>query len=232
MALIPAGSYRPLYGVEEARPVAAFCLDVHPVTNGEYLEFVRAQPAWQRSRIKRVFADASYLSRWSEDLEPGPAAPANSPVTEVSWFAARAYARWLGRRLPTLAEWERAATADERQEDGSRDPAFVERILRWYGRPLRGPLPPVGATFRNCWGVWDLHGLVWEWVDDFNTALVTGESRADGGLDRGLFCGSGAVGAADFRDYAAFMRYAFRGSLKADYTVPNLGFRCAQDLPP
>jgi len=55
--------------------------------------------------------------------------------------------------------------------------------------------------------------------------LVTGESRADASLDRRFFCGSGAVGASDFEDYAAFMRYAFRSSLEARYDVGNLGFR-------
>ena len=128
------------------------------------------------------------------------------------------------RRLPTLAEWELAARSDAT--------TTVARILSWYGRPLRGPLPSVGSTAAQANGVWDLHGLVWEWVNDFNTALVTGESRADAGLDGNLFCGSGALGASSFDDYAAFMRYAFRSSLKAHYTVPNLGFRCAQDHAP
>jgi formylglycine-generating enzyme required for sulfatase activity len=95
----------------------------------------------------------------------------------------------------------------------------------WYGRPSRDPLPPVGTTMRNVYGVADLHGLIWEWTLDFNSALVTGESRADASLERTLYCGSGAVGAADFEDYAAFMRYAFRSSLEAHYGVPNLGFR-------
>ena len=74
-----------------------------------------------------------------------------------------------------------------------------------------------------------MHGLVWEWVDDYNTALVTGESRGDSGLDRNLFCGSESVGSSDPKDYAAFMRFAFRSSLEAKYTVRNLGFRCATD---
>ena len=78
-------------------------------------------------------------------------------------------------------------------------------------------------------GVWDLHGLVWEWVEDFNSSLVTGESRADAALERSLFCGSGALGASAFLDYAAFMRQALRSSLRASYTMRNLGFRCACD---
>jgi len=224
MISIPSGVYTNLFKNEGAVDVAAFELDRYPVTNGEYLEFVREHPEWQRSVIKRVFADASYLSHWAGDLEPGLNAPSQSPVVQVSWFAARAFARANGKRLPTMAEWELAARADESNN--------VTRILSWYGKPVRGPLSSVGSTFQNAAGIWDMHGLIWEWVEDFNTALVTGESRADVGLERDLFCGSGALGASSFEDYAAFMRYAFRSSLKADYTVPNLGFRCARSVEP
>jgi len=76
-----------------------------------------------------------------------------------------------------------------------------------------------------------LHGLVWEWVLDFNTQMVTGDSRADNaGLERGLFCGAGAQGARNVENYASFMRFGFRSSLEARYCVHNLGFRCAKDL--
>jgi formylglycine-generating enzyme len=224
MVSIPAGVYTNLFKNEGAVEVMAFEIDQYPVTNKEYLEFVREHPEWLRSRIKRVFADASYLSHWAGDLEPGSNAPAKSPVVQVSWFAARAFAKAQGKRLPTMAEWELAARADLSNN--------TARILSWYSKPVRGSLPSVGSTFQNVAGVWDMHGLIWEWVEDFNTALVTGESRADVGLERDLFCGSGALGAASFEDYAAFMRYAFRSSLKADYTVPNLGFRCARSIEP
>ena len=89
-------------------------------------------------------------------------------------------------------------------------------------------LPEVGSGEPNYWGVQDLHGLIWEWVADFNTALVTGESRGDTGLERSLFCGAGSLGAPERDNYPAFMRFGFRGSLKANYTVHNLGFRCAK----
>jgi formylglycine-generating enzyme required for sulfatase activity len=101
-------------------------------------------------------------------------------------------------------------------------------ILEWYGRGAEWPLPHVKKNSSNKLGIYDQHGLIWEWVEDFNTSLVTGESRADGGLDKNLFCGAGASGAADPTDYAAFMRFAFRSSLQARYTVQNLGFRCAR----
>jgi sulfatase modifying factor 1 len=231
MALIPAGIYRPVFrSATEAKevPVGAFYLDRLPVTTGEFLEFVRANPTWQRSRVKPIFADSSYLKNWASDLEPG--IPLNTPVTDVSWFAARALAQSKGKRLPTLSEWEYAAGASATRPDGDNDPAFRQEVLRWYTTSGR-ILGPVGAGRPNFWGVQDLHGLTWEWVLDFNTAMVTGDSRADaGGLERGLFCGAGAQAARDVADYPAFMRLGFRSSLSANYCVHNLGFRCAKDL--
>lgn len=241
---IPAGRYRPLYRPSQADPqagrsapasdtvpVPAFRLDVYPVTNADYLDFLQQHPRWRRSRVPRLFADDGYLSAWAGDLSPGPQAPPDSPVVHVSWFAARAYCKWRGGRLPTTAQWERAAAASETRPDGQRDPGFTARILEWYGRPTPAVPGPVGSVYRNVWGVYDLHGLVWEWTRDFNTALVTGESRGDSGLNRRFFCAAGSVGAADPSDYAAFMRFAFRSSLHGDYTAASLGFRCAQDAP-
>jgi formylglycine-generating enzyme required for sulfatase activity len=211
--------------------VAPFELDRRLVTNAQYLAFVRAHPEWRRSRVSRLYADASYLRHWSGDLEPGEQAPLQSPVVHVSWFAARAYAAAHGGRLPTVAEWELAASADESRRDATRDPAFLARLREWYSRPAPRVLPAVGTGVRNVWGVEDLHALVWEWTLDFSSALVTGESRADASLDKSLYCGAGASNAADFADYAAFMRFAYRASLEADYTTGQLGFRTARSLP-
>src|ERR1043165_2805838 len=74
MAQIPYGLFHPLYrSVTDLAevPVKGFYLDVLPVTNQEFLEFVRANPRWQRSKVKRLFADESYLKLWACDLEPG-----------------------------------------------------------------------------------------------------------------------------------------------------------------
>ena len=233
MAAIPAGVYRPLFRTEidlKEIPVKAFCLDIFPVTNGEFLEFIRSNPRWRRSAAKRILADSSYLKDWADDLDPGSNAPVNVPVTSVSWFAAKAYAQWKGKRLPTTAEWEYAAAASPSQADGQNDMTFKQQILQWYSTPTAEKLSAVGANRANFWGVHDLHGLVWEWVADFNTAMVTGDARGDTGIDRQLFCGAGSQGAKDVGNYPAFMRYGFRSSLKADYCVHNLGFRCAKDL--
>jgi sulfatase modifying factor 1 len=233
MVLVPAGKYAPLFRAEtDAKlvPVAAFYLDILPVTNADYLEFVKANPKWRKSEVKRLFADVDYLKNWASDLQLGAAADPHAPVTFVSWFAAKAYCQAKGKRLPTTAEWEYAAAASPSRADGENDRAFVAEIRRWYSTPTPDLLPQVGQGKTNYFGAHDMHGLVWEWVADFSTAMVTGDARGDTGLDRQLFCGSGSQGAKDRDNFPAFMRYGFRSSLKASYTVHNLGFRCAQSL--
>ena len=232
MSWIASGSYLPLYSKNQKKiKVEGFWLDQHPVTNRQYLHFVRSHPRWRKSKISRLFAEKTYLRHWSGDLSLGPQAAqlANSPVVYVSWFPAKAYCRSVGKRLPRESEWEYVAAASRTRAQGRDEKGHTQRILRWYSKPTPTVLPSVKSTYRNYWGVYDLHGLIWEWVLDFNTSLVTGESRGDSALERKLFCGSGAVGASDFKDYAAFMRYAFRSSLKYNYTTANLGFRCAKD---
>jgi formylglycine-generating enzyme required for sulfatase activity len=200
-ARIPAGVYMPLYPTpaerqSRGRAVAAFELDTHRVTNGEFLEFVRAHPEWQRSRVKRIFAERSYLQHWKGDLELGAAAPASSPVIWVSWFAARAYLSSQGEQLPTTDQWEYVASLSPRT--------------------------------RHLKGLDDFDFAVQEWVLDFNAALITGESRADSALDRGLYCGTGASGASNVEDYPAFMRFALRNSLDGRYALATLGVRGAR----
>ncbi|MFN8366297.1 MAG: formylglycine-generating enzyme family protein [Candidatus Kapaibacterium sp.] len=234
MIRIPFGVYKPLYkddSLASSIPVQSFFLDATPVTNREYLLFVKANPQWKRSSVKRLFADSAYLQHWQSDETLGNNAPEKSPVVCVSWYAAKAYCAWKGKRLPTVAEWEYVASVSENTIDGYSDPAFLKRILEWYSKPTPHVLPVIKTTSKNMFGVYDMHGLIWEWTSDFNSILVSGESRGDTGLERDLFCGSGSLRSSDFKNYAAFMRYAFRGSLSANYTTASLGFRCAKDAP-
>jgi formylglycine-generating enzyme required for sulfatase activity len=233
MVRVPAGAVVPF--LKDAAPagggagptpaavaVAAFALAATPVTNADFAAFVAAHPAWRRSRVPRLFADASYLATWASDLDPGPQNPPAAPVTRVSWFAAKAYCAARGARLPTTLEWERAAA----DGDAAARRATAERILAWYSTPSPAVLRDVGGTPANALGIFDLHGLIWEWTLDFNSAMAPADAR---GGDSQLFCGSGGVGAADPSDAATFLRWAFRSSLRASFTVSTLGFRCARD---
>lgn len=230
LALVPGGSMTPFYTVgTEQIEVAPFQLEVTPVSNAQFLRFVLENPRWRRSQVQRVFAEAKYLQHWDGDYSFAPDL-SDRPVVNVSWFAARAYAQSLGRRLPTQDEWEMAAQATETALVGYQDETFRQRILAWYSRPTAATPAPVGSVYRNLYGIYDLHGLVWEWVEDYNTVLVSGDSRGDGELDRQMFCAAGVTGTVDPGDYAAYMRFGFRSSLKPAYTSGNLGFRCASDL--
>jgi len=230
MVLVNGGDFIPLYGTDSATVVVRdFKMDIYPVTNSDYLAFVKKYPKWRKSKIIRLFSDESYLGRWEDDLTLGADFLPNSPVTSVSWFAAKAYCECQGKRLPTVDEWEFAAMADENIPDARILKGYNQKILTWYEAP-RTFKNTIGSTFKNYWGIHDLHGLVWEWTLDFNSVLISGESRKDVDKDSNLFCGSAAVGASDLMNYAAFMRYAFRGSIKANYTGRNLGFRCVKDV--
>jgi sulfatase modifying factor 1 len=228
--LIPAGSHRVFYPLspEETEVwVPAFRLDVTPVTNAEFLAFVTRAPSWTRGQAPALFVDPQYLSHWGSPTSLGGALP-NGPVVNVSWHAARAYCRAQGGELPTTDQWERAADATLTAPTGARsDPQMTARVLDWYGRSGDAAPGTVGQHAANHFGVHDLLGLVWEWTLDFDSQLLSADVREAGDEDRSRFCGSGASSATDVADYASFMRFAYRSSLKASYTTSNLGFRCA-----
>ncbi len=205
------------YEVSQLRVMA------YAVTKNEFVDFLVKNPHWKKENIAEVFADGSYLSSFDGKGD-------KTPITEVSWFAARAFCEFHGMRLPTLAEWEYLAAASEKLRDANKDEKFLRRILDWYGETKGDRLKDVGSIYKNRYGLWDMHGLVWEWVEDFNSAFVTGESREDVSLNKDMFCGAGGMSSANKEDYAAFMRFAFRSSLKGNSSVWNLGFRCVRSL--
>ncbi len=229
MVQIKGGEYIPLYGRDSMKvSINDFLMDVYPVTNKEYLDYIKKYPKWQKSKAIKLFVDKSYLREWVSDTVLNSNQKLNSPITNISWFAAKNYCECIGKRLPTIDEWEYVAMADKKMPDARKQKTYNEFILGWYEKPKTFN-QTIGSTFKNYWKVYDLHGLVWEWTSDFNSVLISGESRKDVDTDNNLFCGSAAVNATDLMNYAAFMRYAIRGSLKAKYTMRNLGFRCVKD---
>ena len=230
MVLIKGGTYTPLYGRDSLKvTVSDFKMDVYPVTNKLFLEFIKKNPQWKRSVIKKLFADKNYLVDWKSDVALGDHQPLKALITNVSWFVAKDYCKNQGKRLPTIDEWEYVAMANKTLPDARQLKTYNEHILSWYEKPKTFN-NEIGSTFKNYWGIHDLHGLVWEWTLDFNSVLISGESRKDVDKDSNLFCGSAAIGATDLMNYAAFMRYAIRGSVKAKYALKTLGFRCVKTI--
>ncbi|NNB91779.1 ergothioneine biosynthesis protein EgtB [Corallococcus exiguus] len=161
--------------------VAPFLLDAHPVTTGDFLVFVESggyeDPRWwdpkgfawiQAEKIRHPLfwspqAHHVWLRRRFGTVER---LPKDEPVQHVSWYEADAYARWAGKRLPTEAEWEKAAQGSDgvlrAHPWGDAEPTDAHANLggtRW------GP-SPVGShpSGRSADGVWGLLGDVWEWT--------------------------------------------------------------------
>ncbi|RMH02976.1 MAG: formylglycine-generating enzyme family protein [Nitrospirae bacterium] len=174
MVLIPAGPFpmgvpkgardggvdeRPNHVVE----LDAFYIDKYEVTNGRYLEFIRATghrpPKHPTDPTKNL---------WHDGLMPESIAPL--PVVNVDWFDAKAYCEWAGKRLPTEAEWEKAAkgTEDRRFPWGDVEPTDKHLNFNqvWRGEQT---LVPVGMyeKGKSPYGVYDMAGNVWEWVADW-----------------------------------------------------------------
>jgi len=227
-ARIPGGTFAtilpPSATVKEAT-VRSFEVDRRAVTNAEFATFVAAHPAWRRDRVAGVFADTGYLQHWQGATQPG-AALAAQPVTHVSWFAAREYCKAQGARLPTWYEWEYVSAANDKSPDARSDPAWRQAILDWYARPASVGLPAAGSTPPNYYGVHDVHGVVWEWVLDLGSMMVSADNREQGDPDLKRFCGTGALTMEQKENYAMLMRIAMLSSMRANYTSATMGFRC------
>lgn len=220
---LPKQTYVPVFRDpgELDTQVGPLWVDETAVTNAQFLVFLKADSRWRKSKIPALYADPTYLSHWISDTEFRKS-EADFPVTHVSWFVARKYCGSLGKRLPTIAEWEVASD--------SQNPKSESQILRWYEKPDSN-LKAVGKEASNKFGIKDAHGMIWEWVENYSETMMSGDSRGGSSMEA-LYCGGAALKAKDPRLYATFLRFAFRSSLKASYDSANLGFRCVRDALP
>ena len=228
---IPGGEIRSVIPEGEGDnlvAVADFLFQETPVTNAEYLRFVLHHPEWQRGSAVSLFVDDQYLSKWAGPISLGQESGPHQPVTQVSWFAAIAFCESQSARLPSWYEWEYVAAANDNMADARALPEWRQGILSWYSQVGGDPIVNIRSSSANYYQVFDTHGLIWEWVDDFNALLVSGDNREQGGADQLQFCGAGAISMEEKDNYAVLMRVAMLSALEARYTTRNLGFRCAR----
>lgn len=145
--------------------IDAFYIDQYEVTNADFKEFVDANQEWQKDNIDNRFHDGNYLMNWSGNTYPS--GKADHPVVSVSWYAVVAYADWVDKRLPTEAEWEKAARGGV---DGQKYPwgNSIDDSKANYTLNVgfTGNTTAVGDYPPNGYDLYDMVGNVLEWCLD------------------------------------------------------------------
>lgn len=250
MVLIPAGEFQmgsiDNHASKDEMPVHtvyvdAFYMDQYPVTNAQFKVFLNANPDWCKSplfkmHISKNFHNGFYLQHW--DKNEYPADKADHPVVHISWYAAMAYAEWAGKRLPTEAEWERAARGGMRNTIYPWGNAIEPQNANYDENMNR--TTSVGDYTPNGYGLYDMVGNVFEWcLDRYDRRFyeisprenpISGEEKdkilrnyKEVTTDR-VFRGGSWLNAA------ANIRVAARYRYKPAFTSPLNGFRCAKDV--
>ena len=244
MVLIPAGEFQ--MGSNDSDPdddeqpvhtvyVDAFYMDEYEVTNAQYKVFVDANPQWGKDRIDRNFHDGEYLRRWSGNDYPG--GKANHPVVYVSWYAAVAYAKWAGKRLPTEAEWEYAARGGLSGKAYPWGDGIDSGKANYKASGIRDTTA-VGSYPANGYGLYDMVGNVWEWcLDEYDEGFYARSPRSNpiaGGTITSIMHGFTSVktsrvlrGGSWFNNPGS-LRVANRNRVAPSDTYSALGFRCAR----
>ncbi len=220
MVLIQAGEFEmgSNTGASDEKPLHrvyldAYAIDRYEVTNEQYRQCVEAEMC-QPPRNIQHYEDPQY---------------ARHPVVYVNWPRGSAYCTWAGRRLPTEAEWEKAA----RGGDGRRYPWGSE----WDSNKANvlgdtdgfHGTAPVGSfeAGRSPYGAYDMAGNVWEWVEDWHDAKYYQQSpdRNPKGPSQGRFK---VLRGGSWRHTPKFARAAERLKHNPKHLHDNRGFRCAK----
>ena len=157
------------------------------------------------------------------------------PVINISWFDAKAYCEWAGKRLPTEAEWEMACRAGTNTMYYWGDNPGVAGNYIWYTGNSGGMTHPVGQKLPNSWGLYDMLGNVNEWVADWYDPFYYSISPANNPQGpSGPTAGNWRVlrsGSWDYILIGSDIGSAGRSSLDPPTTMNNTGCRCAKSLP-
>ena len=241
MVVLPTGSFRmgDLSGVGEKseRPVRTvtihrrIAMGKYPVTFKEYDRFVDDQSRSFWAKLKARFQRPQHKD-WGRGTRP---------VIFVSWEDARAYALWLSKqtgkryRLPSEAEWEYAARAGATTEYSWGNDIDCRRAncsdcgSEWDGEKTA----PVGSFAANAFGLHDMHGNVWEWIEDcwhdnYEGAPIDGSAWTTGcdGWPRAVLRGG------SWSAYPRWLRSAARGWVAPLDRSDGVGFRLVRDITP
>jgi len=209
----------------------AFYIDKYEVKNADYAKFVQAtgvKPPWH----------------WPQGKIPSE--QEKFPVANVNWYEATEYCKWAGKRLPTEAEWEKAArggldrahyawgddTIDKSTEEGLLAPQITLRntttpVPATLGRPGANP---VGSFAPNGYGLYDIIGNVMEWTNDWydNNYYPFMPKRNPRGPETGRYKSVRGAGYADQGGHGIEKLVDYRNFSDPDTRMTTVGFRCAK----
>ena len=250
MMLIPAGEFLmgSNNGDSDEKPVHtvyvdAFYIDIYEVTNAEYKKFVDANLQWQKNHILSAYHDGNYLKHWNNNDYPS--GEGNYPVVYVNWYAAVAYAKWVDKRLPTEAEWEKAARGRLRGKKypwGDAGDAIDASKANYRGDP--GKTTPVGTYPRSDHGLYDMAGNVREWcLDEYNLGFyadspplnpISGADSVTEIVDNftNLHIDDRVIRGGSWNSDVWDVRSANRSKLSPTGTSSDVGFRCVRTVTP
>lgn len=240
MVLIPAGKFQmgSRRGNPDERPIHevfldAYFIDIHEVTNEQFTVFLNERDNRVEGGSTWFNADQSEVrihqsnAGWQAEKSYS-----DHPVVGVNWFGAKAYCTWRGARLPTEAEWEKAARGGlvGALYPWGNDPPSYSRTNYWgVNRGRMGGTTPVGHYPANDYGLFDMAGNIWEWVADWyhdryywNAPVrnPVGPPSGDYHVIRG-----GAWSTTEI-----FLRVAARSNHTPLFNSTILGFRCARSI--
>ena len=207
-------------GPQHRVTLSAFAMGRYPVTNEQYAAFLEQN------------SDAAEPEYWGDRQFSQP----RQPVVGVSWEEARRYAEWAGLRLPTEAEWEYACRGgttsayndgSECTEPGGEDPALDR--LGWYDENGGDQTHPVGEKEPNAWGLYDMHGNVWEWCADGRRDYSTEPQTEPRGPEDAR--ARRVVRGGSYWNRARICRSADRDAREPGGRDRHLGFRLASGQP-
>lgn len=222
MVYIPAGEFQmgSETGDNDEKPIHnvyldAFWIDQTEVTNAMYANCVAAGGCAKPS-------SAAYL-------EDG--AHPNHPVAFTSWKDASSYCTWAGRRLPTEAEWEKAARGGLESKSypwGDETPVCDKGVNNGAQKSgCGGPMIPVASFGRNGYGLYDMAGNVWEWVADWYS--IDYYSSSPGSNPTGPLSGEErVVRGGSWPSDDSYVRSASRGRFDPVFVAIDIGFRCSR----
>lgn len=231
MILIPAGTFEmgTNWEFDNERPMRevhlnAFYIDKYEVTNAEYKKFVDA------TGHNVPFVNATWAAPFNWHRRTFPPGKENHPVVLVNWYDAAAYAQWAGRRLPTEAEWEKAARGTDGRtwpwgSEWDADRCNIKESFLYSTQPVfsfeKGKSP---------YGCYSMAGNAMEWVSDWYSENYYGHApyKNPPGPRSGLT--KVVRGGAWDSNISLYARTAYRSLLPPNEKNASVGFRCAQDV--